>query len=181
MNASRDPAKAVRVAQNKVLRRRILEQLYETWEKDPNVTVTPEDLLERLRISREDLRRNVAYLEAAGYVECMRAFGSTLFAGVAITVAGIDLVPSGIDLAGTGAYRVLDAQGNGHFAGMHLFMQNAEHWFDPPRMIERAQETGSPLAAVFPQALGMGMLEGWESIYVDGEETPSIPGTGTRP
>lgn len=78
------------------------------------------------------------------------------------------------------AYRVLEAQGAGHFAGMHLFMQNAEHWFDPPKMIERAQETGSPLAALFPQALGMGMLEGWESIFVDGEEAPSIPGTGNE-
>lgn len=77
-------------------------------------------------------------------------------------------------------YRVLDAEGSGHFTGMHLFMQNAEHWFDPPRMIERARETGSPLAAIFPQAFGMGMLEGWESIYVDGEETPSIPGTGNE-
>ena len=29
-------------------------------------------------------------------------------------------------------------------------------------------------------ALGMGMLEGWESIYVDGEQKPSIPGTGNE-
>jgi len=77
------------------------------------------------------------------------------------------------------AYRVLEAQGQGHFAGMHLFMQNAERWLDPEAMISRAKESG-PLAAIFPNALGMGMLEGWESIYVDGEETPSIPGTGNE-
>lgn len=77
-------------------------------------------------------------------------------------------------------YRVLEAEGRGHFAGMHLFMQNAERWLDPERMITRAKETGSPLAAIFPNALGMGMLEGWESIYVDGETTPSIPGTGNE-
>jgi hypothetical protein len=47
-------------------------------------------------------------------------------------------------------------------------------------MISRAQETGSPLAAIFPNAFGMGMLEGWESIYVDGETAPSIPGTGNE-
>lgn len=78
------------------------------------------------------------------------------------------------------AYRILAAEGQGHFAGMHLFMQNAERWLDPGRMIARAKETGSPVAAVFPQAFGMGMLEGWESIYVDGETMPSIPGTGNE-
>lgn len=76
-------------------------------------------------------------------------------------------------------YRVLAAQGAGHFAGMHLWMQNAERWLNPEEMIARAQERG-PLAALFPNALGMGMLEGWESIYVDGETTPSIPGTGNE-
>ena len=47
-------------------------------------------------------------------------------------------------------------------------------------MLRRARETGSPVSAIFPEAAGMGMLEGWESIYVDGEETPSIPGTGNE-
>lgn len=77
-------------------------------------------------------------------------------------------------------YRVLDAEGEGHFAGMHLWMQNAERWFNPQAMIARAWETGSPVSALFPQAVGMGMLEGWESIRVDGEPEPSIPGTGNE-
>jgi hypothetical protein len=77
-------------------------------------------------------------------------------------------------------YRVLDAQGSGHFAGLHLWMQKDGWWLDPPKMVQRAKETGSPVSAVFPEAIGMGMLEGWESIYVDGEETPSIPGTGNE-
>ena len=77
-------------------------------------------------------------------------------------------------------YRVLEAEGAGHFAGMHLWMQKAGRWLDPAQMIRRAKETGSPLSAIFPEALGMGMLEGWESIYVDGETTPSIPGTGNE-
>jgi hypothetical protein len=77
-------------------------------------------------------------------------------------------------------YRVLEAEGVGHFAGMHLWMQKVGRWFDPEQMIQRAKETGSPLGALFPEALGMGMLEGWESIYVDGETAPSIPGTGNE-
>jgi len=77
-------------------------------------------------------------------------------------------------------YRILEAQGSGHFAGMHLFMQNAARWLDPAKMRERYQESGSLLGMVFPEMAGMGMLEGWERIYVDGEETPSISGTGTE-
>jgi hypothetical protein len=63
---------------------------------------------------------------------------------------------------------------------MHLWMQKSGWWLDPARMLGRARETGSPVSAIFPEAAGMGMLEGWESIYVDGEESPSIPGTGNE-
>jgi hypothetical protein len=77
-------------------------------------------------------------------------------------------------------YRVLEAQGMGHFAGMHLFMQHSGWWLDPLRMLRRLKQTGTPLGMFFPDVLGMGMLEGWESIYVDGERTPSIAGTGTE-
>ena len=77
-------------------------------------------------------------------------------------------------------YRVLEAKGTGHFAGMHLWMQKSGWWLDPAQMLGRVRETGSPVSAVFPEAAGMGMLEGWESFYVDGEETPSIPGTGNE-
>ena len=77
-------------------------------------------------------------------------------------------------------YRVLAATGAGRFAGMHLWMQKSGWWLDPAHMLDRIRETGSPVSAVFPEAIGMGMLEGWESIYVDGEETPSIPGTGNE-
>jgi len=77
-------------------------------------------------------------------------------------------------------YRVLEAQGEGNFAGMHLFMQNATKWLNPQRMVGKLKESGSVLGAVFPEALGMGILEGWERIYVDGETTPSVTGTGTE-
>ncbi len=77
-------------------------------------------------------------------------------------------------------YRLLEAQGEGNFAGMHLFMQNAEKWLNPQVMAAKYKDTGSPMAAFFPGMLGMGMLEGWERIYVDGEVTPSVTGTGTE-
>ena len=77
-------------------------------------------------------------------------------------------------------YRILDAKGQGHFAGVHLFMQNTSQWLNPQRMWNRYQETGSFLSAFFPEMLGMGILEGWEKIQVDGEEKPSILGTGTE-
>jgi hypothetical protein len=77
-------------------------------------------------------------------------------------------------------YTILEAQGAGHFAGVHMFMQNAEWWLDPKRMQQRAKASGSVLAALFPEMLGMGILEGWERIFVDGEEAPSVTGTGTE-
>ncbi len=77
-------------------------------------------------------------------------------------------------------YRVLEAQGEGHFAGMHLYMQNASRWLRPPAMARRLRQTRSLLGALFPEMFGMGMLEGWERICVDGEETPSVTGTGTE-
>lgn len=66
-------------------------------------------------------------------------------------------------------YTILTAQGTGHYVGCHLFMQNKEWWIRP-----------SLSKMAFPFGFGMGMMEGWESIYVDGETTPSVIGTGTE-
>ncbi len=66
-------------------------------------------------------------------------------------------------------YVILDAEGEGHFVGCNLNMQSVGWWLKPPFM-------GSWL----PGGFGLGMLEGGESIVVDGEETPSIRGTGTE-
>jgi hypothetical protein len=77
-------------------------------------------------------------------------------------------------------YRVLEAHGKGNFAGMHLFMQNACWWLDPQRMLQRYRETENAFGAFFPEMVGMGMLEGWERISVDGETVPSVSGTGTE-
>jgi hypothetical protein len=48
-------------------------------------------------------------------------------------------------------------------------MQNRQWWLRPPvREIK------------FPRGFGLGMMEGWESIYRDGETEPSVRGTGTE-
>jgi hypothetical protein len=47
-------------------------------------------------------------------------------------------------------------------------------------MVQRARETGSPVSAVLPEAIGMGVLEGWERPYIDGKEPPSIHGAGNE-
>jgi hypothetical protein len=66
-------------------------------------------------------------------------------------------------------YTILDAEGSGHYVGCHLNMQNREWWLRPPvRDIP------------FPRGYSLGMMEGWETIYRDGETTPSVMGTGTE-
>jgi hypothetical protein len=66
-------------------------------------------------------------------------------------------------------YTILNAEGSGHYVGCHLNMQNREWWLRPPVR-----------AISFPRGFGLGMMEGWEMIYRDGETQPSISGTGTE-
>jgi hypothetical protein len=66
-------------------------------------------------------------------------------------------------------YTILDAEGSGHYVGCHLNLQNREWWLRPP--VKEIK---------FPRGFGLGMLEGWETIYRDGEGTPSVHGTGTE-
>lgn len=66
-------------------------------------------------------------------------------------------------------YTILDAEGSGHYVGCHLNMQNREWWLRPPLR-----------AIPFPRGFGLGMMEGWETIYRDGEKKPSVWGTGTE-
>jgi hypothetical protein len=66
-------------------------------------------------------------------------------------------------------YTILDAEGSGHYVGCHINMQNREWWLRAPvRDIK------------FPRGFGLGMMEGWESMYRDGEAEPSVRGTGTE-
>ena len=66
-------------------------------------------------------------------------------------------------------YTILEAQGRGHYVGCNLSLQNREWWLRPPLR-----------AIVFPRGFGMGMLEGWETIRVDGDANPAVKGTGTE-
>jgi len=66
-------------------------------------------------------------------------------------------------------FTLLEAEGRGHFVGCQLWMQNREWWLRPPLA-----------AIVFPRGFGLGMLEGVERIWIDGEAQPSIIGTGTE-
>ena len=66
-------------------------------------------------------------------------------------------------------YTILYAEGRGHYVGCHLNLQNLEWWLRPP-----VKEIP------FPRGFGLGMMEGWETIYRDGEAQPSVIGTGTE-
>lgn len=66
-------------------------------------------------------------------------------------------------------YTILNVEGKGHYVGCHLNLQNKEWWLRPP------------ISAIpFPRGFGLGMMEGWETIYRDGETEPSVVGTGTE-
>lgn len=64
-------------------------------------------------------------------------------------------------------YRALAAEGAGRFVGLKVDMQNRSWWLRPPLK-----------AMAIPRGFGLGLLEGWESVAVDGEEAPGIVGTG---
>jgi hypothetical protein len=66
-------------------------------------------------------------------------------------------------------YTILDAEGRGHYVGCHLNLQNREWWLRPPMR-----------AISFPRGVGLGMMEGPETITRDGEPEPSVRGTGTE-
>jgi hypothetical protein len=66
-------------------------------------------------------------------------------------------------------YTILDVQGSGHYVGCHMNLQNREWWLRPPVK-----------SVPFPRGFGLGMMEGWETIYRDGETKPSVWGTGTE-
>lgn len=66
-------------------------------------------------------------------------------------------------------FEVLHARGSGWFAGMRMDVQSRAWWLEPPfREI--------PL----PRGFGLGVLEGWETIVVDGDTVTPITGTGAE-
>lgn len=64
-------------------------------------------------------------------------------------------------------FTVLSARGSGWLAGLRVDIQNREWWLKPP-LHEIA----------LPRGFGLGILEGWETVTIDGEEEASLTGTG---
>jgi hypothetical protein len=64
-------------------------------------------------------------------------------------------------------FRMLRREGQGWYVGCNLQVQSLEPFLFRPWK-------GIP----FPQGHGLGMLEGWERVYVDGETEPSFHGSG---
>lgn len=63
----------------------------------------------------------------------------------------------------------LEAIGQGHLAGLRLEMQNQSWWLKPPLS-----------AIALPRGFGLGLLEGWENIEVDGDAAATLSGTGAE-
>ena len=64
-------------------------------------------------------------------------------------------------------YTILEAEGRGFYLGCHLDMQG-KGW--PWRL--------NPMMIQLPEGFGMGVLEGWERIWIDGADEPNVHGTG---
>lgn len=64
---------------------------------------------------------------------------------------------------------VLDVAGRGWFAGLTLDIQNHDWWLRPPfRQI------------ALPRGFGLGLLEGWETMVIDGASEDAVVGTGAE-
>ncbi len=77
---------------NRDVRRRILLCLYETYASDPLAVLSPKEVEAGAEVTRDELMGNILYLEERGFIQCMKRYGSRLFAAARITPAGIDLV-----------------------------------------------------------------------------------------
>ncbi|MBW1878720.1 MAG: DUF2961 domain-containing protein [Deltaproteobacteria bacterium] len=67
------------------------------------------------------------------------------------------------------SFAVLEARGEGWLAGLKMDLQCREWWLRPP------------LADLFlPRGFGLGILEGWETMVVDGDGANALCGTGTE-
>lgn len=64
-------------------------------------------------------------------------------------------------------FKVLEASGKGLYMGCHMDMQGAGFPWRP-----------NPANWMMPEGFGMGMLEGWERIWIDGSGEPNVHGTG---
>lgn len=75
----------------KLVRRRILEILYDEYQKDPLHMLTPYDIADHGTIVIDDLTPNCYYLHDRSLVELMVGYNPPLFDAVRIAPMGIDL------------------------------------------------------------------------------------------
>ena len=75
----------------KSIRRIILTQLYEQYQRDPMYMLTPEDFKDRAALSTQDLLPNIHYLCDRGLVELMIGHHPPFFTSARITADGIDI------------------------------------------------------------------------------------------
>jgi hypothetical protein len=76
----------------KNIRRRLLLMLYERYLSDPLEMLGPDDFLEGLGLSRQELIVNIHYLADRKLVELLIGYNPPLFAAARITADGMDLV-----------------------------------------------------------------------------------------
>ncbi|MFC1735389.1 hypothetical protein ACFL1X_04685 [Candidatus Hydrogenedentota bacterium] len=77
---------------NKEVRAVILKYLYDRFQNDPHAMFDADDVLSFCEVTRDELKRNIFYMEETGWIECMKSYESTLFAAVRIAPGGVDLV-----------------------------------------------------------------------------------------
>jgi hypothetical protein len=82
----------MRTENTRIVRRRIMAILYESYQKDPNQMLTPADLLADGSIPKEKLAANSYYLHDRGFIELLVGYNPPLFAAARIAPKGIDLV-----------------------------------------------------------------------------------------
>ncbi|MCB0221856.1 MAG: DUF2961 domain-containing protein [Chrysiogenetes bacterium] len=64
-------------------------------------------------------------------------------------------------------YTFLETDGSGLYLGLHLSTRNRDAWL-----------LRAPWTWMLPRGLGLGQLEGWEELYIDGENESRHSGTG---
>jgi hypothetical protein len=75
-----------------LIRRRILEMVFNTFREHPYNRITPKEFKEELGIGLKELYFNVAYLTEKGYLDLQTPLEGSFFVGARITAKGIDLV-----------------------------------------------------------------------------------------
>jgi len=80
------------IAENRVIRRKILIALYEVYQSHPQAMLSPKEVMKAAGITHDELARNIFYLEEHELVECLKRFGTTPFGAAKLTAKGVDIV-----------------------------------------------------------------------------------------